>query len=258
MSQDLRFSLIPPERYRAARALWCRVGAVCAVLYACLHGFQHYVLSQLPEDAPGAAGMALRAMPLDRARELGMLLTVPLLFLVFAATALDRVRRAPGAAMIGFAAGLLFTVYDSSYRAIDYFYFSIHVVHAFEAAQLDAVKEALIARVAEWDAVVIAIYFPMVLAGTTVNGCFAFALRGARGWVGRAGFAAFALNAARNALRILSFGGVHALEPFNDAIFFPGVLVHAVLLALWLWNTARIDPTIDMLERATQGAKILA
>ena len=232
-------SLVSLERYQAARAILCRLGAVFAVLNIAIQSFQNIAYRMIPEDASGAAAIAVRALPLDRARAIAVLLSIPLLFIIFSATVLDRVRRAPGAALIGFAASLFYVMFELSYRSIDFFYISIRTVHAYQIAELDTVKQALIARVSEWDALVSTIYFPLVLVGMTANAAFAISLRGERGWIARVGFAGWTINAVRLLPRVLGFVGVTWLEPLNAAIYFPVVLVTNSLFAVWLWNTAR-------------------
>ncbi len=239
MSQDLPSSLIPLERYQAARALLCGAGAVCAVLNLAIQCFQNWVFHKLPEDAAGAAAMAVRASALDRMRAAAVLLSITLLFIILTATAFDRVRRAPGAALVGFAGTVLFTLFELGYRSVDLFYISIHTVSAYQAAELEPVKQALIARVTEWDSLVSAIYFPLVLGGFTANAAFALAMRHERGWAGRVGFIAFAVNALRLIPRLLSFAGVSALEPLNELLYFPVLLINNPGLAFWLWDSSR-------------------
>ncbi len=227
------------DSYELARSRLCRAGAICAALVIAAQLFQHIIIwFFLPPESSPRAALEIRNLPVDRARAVVILASILAMLGVYVATAFERAKRAPGAAMVGFAAAVLFGAFDLGYRSIDFFFVPRVWAGEYPHAQ-ELVKPLLIDRVAMWDAVVSAVYFPLVLTSAIAHLCFALAMRGERARFARLALAAWAIDAVRSFGRALGFAGLDVLQPINDAIYFPGVVVVYSLLASWLWSRSK-------------------
>ncbi|WP_394825000.1 hypothetical protein [Pendulispora albinea] len=236
-------SQIPPisvEHYDAERARLCRIGAACAVLNIAAQVFQAIANRFLiPEANSAVEAIQVRSLSIEHVRATVMLLSLLLLLAVFAATAFDRVRRAPVAALVGFASMLLLIGFELACRSIDLFAISQHWAREYLSAHDEALRQMVIERIAQWDAAVNALYFPAVLTYALGSACFALSLRGERGAPARLGSIAWTLNAIRLGLRTVGFAEIDALNRFLGAIYFPATVVMYGLLAIWLWSAAK-------------------
>ncbi|WP_394842905.1 hypothetical protein LZC95_38265 [Pendulispora brunnea] len=233
------------ERYHVARTRLCRFGAVCAVLVIVLQGFQEIAYrSFIPVADSPAAKLAARALPMDMARGAAVFTAIVCMSFVFAATALERLPRAPGAALVGFANMLLFCCFELGYRSVDMLFVSRHWAQEYQASHSESVRAMLAERAAQWDAMVEALYLPLVLTAAIGATCFALSLRGERTFAARLGLIAWSLNAVRLGIRVLSFAGIDLLKGVSDAIYFPVVAVIYSLLATWLWHAASMQAPI--------------
>jgi len=228
------------DRYETARARLCVVGAVCAVLIIVGQAFQEIAYRfYLPEGSSPIAAIQIRNLPLDRTRAVVLIFVIVCMFFFFAATAFDRVRRAPGAAFVGFASFLMFCLFELWHRSIDFFLVSLRWAREYQATDIESVKQVLVERMAQWDAVTSAIYFPLVLTAAIGATCFALSMRGERGLPPRLALVAWTLDAVRLGVRTLGFAGIDALRAFSDEIYFPTITVIYGLLAFWLWRCYR-------------------
>ncbi|WP_394832342.1 hypothetical protein LVJ94_38105 [Pendulispora rubella] len=238
-------ALLSGERYQSARTRLCRLGAVCAALVILLQGFQEIAYwSFIPVADSPAARIAVRAMPIDMARGAAVFTAIVCMSFVFAATAFERLPRAPGAALVGFANMLLFCCFEFGYRAVDMLFVSRCWAQAYQASHSESVRAMLAERAAQWDAVVEALYMPLVLTAAIGATCFALSLRGERTFAARLGLVGWTLNAVRLGIRVLSFAGVDPLKGLSEALYFPLVAVIYSLLATWLWQTASVQTPV--------------
>jgi len=241
----MSFTVLLGERYHTARVRLCRLGAVGAVLVIVLQGFQeianHFFIPVA--DSP-VARIEVRALPIDLVRGAGVFVAIVCMSFVFAATAFERLPRAPGAALVGFANMMLFCCFEYGYRAIDMLVVSRHWALEYQTSHSEPIRALLVDRVAQWDAVVEAIYLPLVLTAAMGATCFALSLRGEVTGPARLGLVAWTLNAVRLGLRVLGFAGVPAVNTLSETLYFPVVAVIYALLATWLWRTASVQAPI--------------
>jgi hypothetical protein len=252
-------SVLSGERYHTARARLCRLGAVAAVLVIPLQGFQEIANRFfIPAADSPVARIEVRALPIDLARGAGVFLAIVCMSFVFAATAFERLPRAPATALIGFANMTLFCCFEYGCRAIDMLFVSRNWAQEYQASHSEQVRALLVDRVAQWDAIVEAIYLPLVLTAAIGATCFALSLRGEASGSARLGLVAWTLNAVRLGIRVLGFAGVSSLEPLSSAIYFPLVAVIYALLATWLWRTASVQAPIGRPEHESGEAHLQA
>ncbi|WP_394834404.1 hypothetical protein LVJ94_48685 [Pendulispora rubella] len=222
---------------------------MCAVLVVAAQLFQHVAIWFFipPESSPRVA-LEIRNMPIDRVRAVVIMFSILAMLGVYMATAFERAKRAPGAALVGFAAALLFGAFDLGYRSIDFFFVTQRWAAEYQSTQVESVKLLLIERVATWDQIVSAIYFPLILATLVANASFTLAMRTERGRFARLAFAAWIIDTVRRFVRVLGFAGIDALQPINDAIFFPSVVMIYSLLAVWLWKRGSVGGDVDRIH----------
>ncbi len=227
-----------PAPIRASASLLV-AGAAVATLYVAAQIFQRWVFAAaLPEAPDFAAEMARRLLPVERARQAVVLVSLALVPIAYAALAAARFRIAPGASLVGVAFGTLFSGFEALYRSVELFAGS-----GWAAAWLasgDALERAAIGgRFALLDEAVSALYFPLLLAHGIASVAFAAALGRARAPLDRALAVALAANAVRALLRVLQMhAGVAALADANRALYLPITLATYGLLAAWLARAA--------------------
>lgn len=212
-----------------------RFAAACAALYLAVQTLQFALTRTLLADAPtGLAALLARQQGAEAVRGLSLLLSHVLLIPMYAEVALRRFARAPAAAISGVAFGTLFVACELAYRSIDYF-----LAGGAWAAEARAAADPapVLARVAAWEQVIAAWYFPLLtvhLAATTAFtvACWPRAGDARRDWLGAA---AFGLNGVRLAGRILGgYAGVAPLAALSGPLYFPTVAAYYALLVVWL------------------------
>jgi hypothetical protein len=209
---------------------------LCAGFYLIAQTLQRILLlAVLPEYASPLDELLGSRAPAETLRAVAILSSMFLMVPVYAAVALRRFRRSPGAAVCGFAFGLLFVAFEVAYRSLDLFLVGGTWADAVRADP--AAAAAVLERVALWEQAVGAWYFPLLTVhlGSTIAFTFAcWPRRGGDRWDWLAA-AAFGLNGIRLAGRLLGgYGGVAWLGALSQAWYFPLVAVVMTLLTIWL------------------------
>ena len=137
----------------------------------------------------------------------------------FAGVAIRRYRFRPAASILGFAFSLLFVGMEMSVRSIDLFLVSRNWAVGYGAAASEAARQAIAERIQIWDESVAAGF----IASATES-----AARLAEGYLGQAW-----------------------LSGFNNAAYFPVVLLNFGTLAMWLGRQAEAGVSLGNLMVVT-------
>jgi hypothetical protein len=188
-----------------------------------------------------AEAILVRVQTADQVRATLVLVSIFLSLVVFVAIGINRVKRAPGAVALGLASGVLFVAMEIWYRSIDLFLVSQRWAHAYRQANIETPKQQLLQRVTDWEHLVEALYFSLLLALFLSVTSFAVALgRDSNRWV-RLACLGWVLYGASVLLRLLGgYAGLDWLEPFNSQAYLPCAVAGYGLTALWLWHEARL------------------
>jgi hypothetical protein len=219
-----------------------RIAAVCVCLFLATQLFQGLcLLVLLPSPESLAEALALRGQALDQWRAFLVMAGLVLLMVPYAVIALDRIAAAPLASTLGFVFGALFVSIELVYRGVTLFEISRGLAPALLAAATPGERESILAAYAEWDELIGALYFPLLLAGFIASCCFAVATWRGEGRWHRLASLAFALNALRLLTRLLDdYAGATWLAPFNSLpAYLAGVVAVNAMLAAWLFGKAR-------------------
>jgi hypothetical protein len=209
---------------------------LCAGFYLVAQTLQQILVrAVLPESAAPLDELLGRHAPAEVLRAVAILSSMFLMVPVYAAIALRRLRRSPGAAACGFAFGLLFVAFEVSYRSLDLFLVGGTWADAVRTDPTAAA--AVLERVAWWEQAVGAWYFPLLAVHLGSSIAFTLACwprRGGDRWDWLAA-ASFGLNGVRLAGRLLGgYGGMAWLGALSQALYFPAVVVVTTLLTIWL------------------------
>jgi len=240
---------------RASTALLF-AGAAVATIYVAAQIFQRWVfVAALPEAPDLAAEMARRLLPVERARQAAVLLSLALAPVAYAALATARFRVAPGASFAGLVFGALFSGFETAYRSIELFAGG-RWAEAWLAGGDALERAALAGRFTIFEEAVTALYFPLLLAHGIASAAFAAALRGACRPLDRALALALAANSVRALLRMLqTHAGIAALGEANRALYLPVTLATYGLLAAWLARAAFAELAARRAPTARQAAQ---
>jgi len=229
------------DRFERSRRRLSYVGSACAAGYVLAASVQAIILLFfVKEDASPAQAILIRCQGADLLRAVVVLASMFLSLVTFVAIALNRLRKASGAALLGLVSAVLVVVMEVGYRSIDLFVVSLQWARAYCAASEEVLEEQLLERTIQWDGIVTALYFPLLVALVLASGCFALALSGEQRRTARLAALGWVLYGATQFLRILGgYAGLVWLEPFNNRIYFPAASAAYGFTAVWLWGEAR-------------------
>jgi hypothetical protein len=227
--------------FERSRARLSSLGAVCGAGYVVAAITQRIIRAFfVAANALPAQAMLLRCQTADLFRATLVLLSIFMSLVVFAAIAINRVKRAPGAVLLGLASGVVFVGLEVWYRSIDLFLVSLHWAREFRDANVETVKQQLLERTTEWERLVEALYFPLLVALLLTVASFALALAGDRRRWARLAALGWTLYGTSILLRILGgYVGLGWLEPFNIRAYLPCAAAGYGLSAIWLWREGR-------------------
>jgi hypothetical protein len=209
------------EQFQRSRMRLSTLGAACATGYVLAAVTQRLIRAFfLGPDASPVQAILVRCQTADRFRATLVLFSIFLSLVVFAAIAMNRVNRSPGAVLLGLLGGVLFVAMEVWYRSIDLFLVSMQWAREYRDATSETVQQQLLARTTEWDRLVEALYFPLLLALLLAVASFALALAGDR-------------------RRWVRLAGLGWLEPFNAHAYLPCAIAGYGLTAIWLWREGR-------------------
>jgi len=211
--------------------------AVVAVAYIAVQGFQDFVYRTLPVPETPAEELLQGAAPLHLVRSTLMLFAMLGLVFIYTTIALQRLRARPLLASVAIAGFGVFGLLEIALRSVELFWTQVQL----PAAYLANPDPGILDRLATFQAVQGALYFPLMLA--TWIGSVAlyvlFAPPPRIHWVLRA---ALALNLVRITARMLTtFAGIPLLPTaIYEQIYIGLVLAFYVPVTYWL---LRVDDT---------------
>ncbi|WP_394839469.1 hypothetical protein LVJ94_21515 [Pendulispora rubella] len=225
------------ERFEQSRLRLSHLGAACAFIYVLAAGVQQVILGHFPAHPSPAQALLIRCETIDLLRATLILLAILMGMVVFVAIAAHRVRSSPGAVLLGLPFAVLWVALELWYRSIDLFVVSLQWARAYRVATDDALEQQLLERTIQWDGIVTALYFPLLLVLLVAVICFAFALGTEPRWKVRVPALGWSLYGTTVLARILGgYAGLAWLEPFNDRAYFPAVILAYGTTAIWLWS----------------------
>jgi len=228
------------ENFERSRLRLSYLGAACAVIYVLAAAVQKVVHGHFPANPPPAQAILIRGQAIDVLRATLVLLAITLSMMVFVAIAIHRVRRSPGAVLLGLPFAVLWIALELWYRSLDLFVVSLQWARAYGAASDEALQRQLLERTIQWDDIVVALYFPLLIVLLVAVICFACALWTAPRRMVRASAFGWSIYGATVLSRILGgYAGLVCLEPFNEHAYFPAAVLAYGTTAIWLWNEAR-------------------
>jgi hypothetical protein len=167
--------------------------------------------------------------------------TILLLLVPYVVIALRNFEAAPVVSLLGLIFGAGFVGFEITHRGVEFVLVGTNWARQYARAA-EAQRESILRRLAIWNELTQAWYFPLLLAHLLASCCFLAATWTESGkgvWHALAP-AAFALNAVRLFGRLVGMvAGVSWLNTLNGRLYFPSVLVINTLLALWFFYLAR-------------------
>jgi hypothetical protein len=217
-----------------------RFATACCAYYVIAQVIQEAAFRHgINDAATREQGILQRLMPLDQFRLSVILLSFFPILVAFAAVALRRVR-SPAAALLGFTFSFLFVAAEVSTRSIDLFWVSRKWAAEYHSATSPAIQQLIADRIQLWEESLGAFYFVLLAGHLLASACFAIATWDDDRW-NRIVAIAFILNAVRLASRVAEgYLGQRWLDPVNDAVYFPAVVLIFGTLTAWLWKQTQI------------------
>lgn len=229
-----------PRPSLSPSANFYRFAAACCVFYVFAQAIQEVAFRHGIQDAAaGEAGILQRLLPLDQFRSAVMLISFFPILVALAAVALRRISSSPAASLLGFTFSFLFVAAEVSTRSIDLFLVSRRWAMEYHAAASPVVQQMIAGRTQLWEQSVGAFYFVLLTGHLLASLCFAAATWEADRW-NRIVAVAFIANALRLVGRIAEgYLGQSWLDPVNNAVYFPAVVLIFGTLTAWLGKQAQ-------------------
>lgn len=215
-----------------------RLAFVCLALFLAVQAFQEYVFAALSAAGDDAAAWRVTLDPLNRTRAFALLLSFFPLTVGYLVLCAQKLRTAPRRAIAALVFLLLFCCFEIAYRSIEFFVIDGLWTRALLESPDALVRSTMQERLEIFGDLVRGVYFPLMLS-QLVGSLFLFSTTFPAARADMLLRLATGANALRLTARLAStYGGVTALEAFNDRLYFPCVFV--VMTAL-LAYVARSD-----------------
>jgi hypothetical protein len=214
---------------------------LCILLFIVAQTFQAFAYwFWIPASHGPQEDLLIYLLRVDQIRALLVMGTILLLIVPYAVIALRYIKIAPLVSALGLIFGAAFIGFEIAARSIDFFVVGQHWAHQLQTAASSADRETILHRFVMWNDMMLGWTFALRLAGFLASCTFAAATSNERaGWY-RLAQTAFLLNALRLLGRLLStFAGQRWLDPLNNTLYFPAVVVSYGMLALWFFYLAR-------------------
>jgi hypothetical protein len=226
-------ALLPPGR--DARAFRTAAGGL-VLGYVAVQAFQAHVFGTFPAPASAAEELLQGAAPLHVARSSLMLVWMFALIFISWVICAQGMRRRPilaGAAFLGF---FMFGLFEVALRSVELFWTQIQLPAAYLKTEDPALRAAILDKVATFQSIQHALYFPLMFAPWlgSIGVFFLFPGTPRIHWALKAGMA---IAIIRTAVRLLAYAGIELMSlAFYEKIYFLLVVVEFLPKAYWLFR----------------------
>lgn len=211
-----------------------RFAAALAVLYVAIQTFQSFVFSQLPVPEGPLQELLQGPLPINVARAALMLLSFFGLAHVFLVVCATQYRRNPLLAISAFLGFFVFCLLEIGLRSVELFHVQLQLPDLYAAATSDAAREHVLASMAGFQSVQLALYFPLMLAQALASLALCLGFRGGQGQLLLR--VVMGINAARLLTRMCGlYLHVPWFDAINEALYLPLVYVVYGGIAAWLF-----------------------
>ncbi|WP_243293300.1 hypothetical protein [Geothrix mesophila] len=224
----------------AARAFRLAAGFL-ALGYVAVQGFQDYVFAVFQAPANAAEELLQGAAGLHLARSALMLVWMFALIFIAWVICARGMRRRPILAWAAFFGFFMFGLFEVALRSVELFWTQIQLPAEYLKATEPAVRAGILDKVATFQSVQHALYFPLMLAPClgSLGVYFLFPGSPRIHWALKA---VMAIAVARMTVRLLTYADIQLMSmAFYEKIYFPLVVIEHLPKAYWLFRVEDAD-----------------
>ncbi|WP_243288094.1 hypothetical protein [Geothrix terrae] len=219
-----------------------RVAAGLLVLgYVAVQGFQDYVFNAFRPPLDVAEELLQGAAGLHLARSALMLIWMFALVFIAWVICAQGMRRRPLLAWAAFLGFFMFGLFEVALRSVELFWTQIQLPAEYLKAVDPVIRAGILDKVATFQSVQHALYFPLMLAPClgSLGVYFLFPGSPRIHWALKS---VMAIAVARMTVRLLTYAGIHLMSmAFYERIYFLLVVIEHLPKAYWLFRVGDED-----------------